>query len=101
MDERLRRLRLYAEKWPFYNRNSLPWNRLAIHAEFARRESFVRFPIDGNVLDDLRAARLEVGRHVNVEANVISNVLGGGHMSVGEYSVFCVGTMISVIEELE
>src|SRR3954454_22729106 len=101
MDERLRRLRLYAEKWPFYNRNSLPWNRLAIHAEFARRESFVRFPIDGNVLEALRAGRLELGRHVYVEPHVFIDVLGDGRLRIGDYSELNFGTFVSALESVE
>ena len=30
-------LRLWIQKWRWYERNSLPWNRLLIHREFARR----------------------------------------------------------------
>ena len=33
-----------------------------IHWEFMRREAFVRWPINGNVLEALREGRLEVGR---------------------------------------
>ena len=38
------RLRLWAQKWRWYERNSLPWNRARIHWEFMRREAFVRWP---------------------------------------------------------
>src|SRR5213076_3042335 len=101
MDERLRRLRLYAEKWPFYNRNSLPWNRLAIHAEFAKRESFVRFPIDGNVLEAFRSGRLELGRHVVVDPHVFIDVLGAGRLRIGDYSELNFGVMVSAIEAVD
>lgn len=101
MADRLRRTRLYAEKWPFYNRNSLPWNRLAIHAEFAKRESFVRFPVDGNVLDALRRGRIDLGRHVVVQQNVFIDVLGDGRLRIGDYTEFNAGTMISVVDYLE
>ena len=50
--------RLWWAKWKWYERNSLPWNRLAIHREMARREAFVRWPVHGNVLEALRAGRL-------------------------------------------
>ena len=36
--------RLWAQKWRWYERNSLPWNRARIHWEFMRREAFVRWP---------------------------------------------------------
>jgi len=101
MDERLRRLRLYAEKWPFYNRNSLPWNRLAIHAEFVKREAFVRFPVDGNLLEALRRGRLELGRHVVVEPHVFIDVLGDGRMRIGDYTLVNSGMFLSAVESVE
>ena len=33
--------KLYLQKWRWYERNSLPWNRLAIHNEFAKRNAVV------------------------------------------------------------
>src|SRR6478735_737176 len=43
--------KLWLQKWRWYERNALPWNRAAIHWEFARREAFVRWPVHGNVLE--------------------------------------------------
>ena len=43
-------LKLWAQKWLWYEINSLPWNRLRIHREFMRRGAFVRWPVHGNVL---------------------------------------------------
>src|SRR5687767_6521200 len=43
--------RLWWQKWRWYERNSLPWNRFAIHRELARRRAFARWPIHGNVLE--------------------------------------------------
>ena len=37
-------LKLWAQKWRWYERNSLPWNRARIHYEFARRRAFCRWP---------------------------------------------------------
>jgi acetyltransferase-like isoleucine patch superfamily enzyme len=62
--------KLYLQKWRWYNRNSLPWNRLAIHSEFAKRDAFVRWPVHGNVLEAFREGRLEVGEHTLFEPNV-------------------------------
>ena len=56
-----RRARLWAQKWRWYERNSLPWNRARIHWELMRREAFVRWPLHGNVLEALREGRLRGG----------------------------------------
>ena len=58
--------RLWWQKWRWYERNSLPWNRLRIHRELARRRAFARWPLHGNVLEAFRDGRLEIG-----EASII------------------------------
>ena len=62
--------RLWWQKWRWYERNSLPWNRARIHWEFARREAFVRWPVHGNVLEALREGRLEIGANTLLEPGV-------------------------------
>jgi acetyltransferase-like isoleucine patch superfamily enzyme len=62
--------RLWVQKWRWYQRNALPWNRAGIHLELARRECFARWPIEGNVLEMLREGRLELGPHVLFEPGV-------------------------------
>ena len=62
--------RLWAQKWRWYERNSLPWNRAQIHWQFLRREAFVRWPVHGNVLEALRERRLEIGAGVLLEPGV-------------------------------
>jgi hypothetical protein len=54
-------LKLWAQKWRWYERSSLPWNRARLHFELARRRSFARWPIHGNVLEMLREERLRLG----------------------------------------
>jgi acetyltransferase-like isoleucine patch superfamily enzyme len=78
-------LKLWAQKWRWYERNSLPWNRARIHYELARRRAFCRWPLHGNVLEMLREGRLELGEHVLLEPNVWLTasapariVIGGG-----------------------
>src|SRR4051812_50102264 len=62
--------RLWWQKWRWYERNALPWNRARIHFEFARRRSFCRWPVHGNVLEMLQEGRLELGEHVLLEPGV-------------------------------
>ena len=40
-------LELWARKWLWYERNSLPWNRARIHLELMRRGAFARWPVHG------------------------------------------------------
>jgi hypothetical protein len=52
--------RLWWQDWRWYERNPLPWNRVRIHGEFARRRAFVRWPVHGNVLEAFAEGCLEV-----------------------------------------
>ena len=70
--------RLWAQKWRWYERNSLPWNRARIHWELMRREAFVRWPVHGNVLEALREGRLEVGAGALLEPGVWITAPGDG-----------------------
>ena len=67
------RSKLWAQKWRWYERNSLPWNRARIHWEFARREAFVRWPVHGNVLEALLEGRLEIGAHTAARARRVAD----------------------------
>ena len=51
MSELSRQARLWVQKWRWYQRNELPWNRARIHGHLLRRESFARWPLHGNVLE--------------------------------------------------
>ena len=62
--------KLWAQKWRWYERSSLPWNRARLHYEFARRRAFCRWPVHGNVLEMLQEGRLELGEHVLLEPGV-------------------------------
>ena len=60
-------LRLWWVKWRWYRRLSLPWNRLRLHREFARRRAFCKWPINGEPLEMLRDGRLEIGEGTLLE----------------------------------
>jgi len=96
-----RRARLWGQKWRWYERNSLPWNRLAIHREFLRREAFVRWPVHGNVLEALREGRLELGPHVLLEPDVWITAPGPARISIGAGTFLNLGVMLASQELLE
>jgi len=60
----------WLQKWRWYQRSRLPWNRVRLHAELARRESFARGPLHGNVLEMLREGRLDIGAQAFFEPGV-------------------------------
>lgn len=93
--------RLWAQKWRWYQRNSLPWNRLAIHYELAGREAFARWPLHGNVLEALRDGRLEVGPQVLFEPGVWLTAPAPARIRIGGGSFLNMGVMVAALDLVE
>jgi acetyltransferase-like isoleucine patch superfamily enzyme len=93
--------RLWVQKWRWYERNSLPWNRARIHWEFARREAFVRWPVHGNVLEALRERRLDVGAGTLLEPGVWITAPGAARVRIGEGSFLNLNVMVASVELVE
>ena len=96
-----RRARLWAQKWRWYERNSLPWNRARIHWQFLRREAFVRWPVHGNVLEALREGRLEVGPGALLEPDVWITAPGAARVRIGAGTFLNLGVMVAAHELVE
>jgi acetyltransferase-like isoleucine patch superfamily enzyme len=77
-------IRLWGQKWRWYERNALPWNRARIHWELMRRGAFARWPLEGNVLEALREGRLELGEGVLFEPGVWITAPGQARVKIGE-----------------
>jgi len=95
------RIKLWAQKWRWYERNSLPWNRARIHWEFMRREAFVRWPVHGNVLEALREGRLDVGAHVLLEPGVWLTAPDDARIQIGAGTFLNLGVMIASMNLVE
>jgi acetyltransferase-like isoleucine patch superfamily enzyme len=93
--------KLWAQRWRWYQRNSLPWNRARIHWEFMRREAFVRWPVHGNVLEALREQRLRVGAGTLFEPNVWITAPGDARVHIGEGSFLNLNVMVAAVELVE
>jgi acetyltransferase-like isoleucine patch superfamily enzyme len=91
-------LRLWLQKWRWYERNTLPWNRARIHWEMARREAFVRWPVHGNVLEALLEGRLEVGEGVLLEPHVWLTAPGDARIEIGAASFLNIAVMVAAVE---
>ena len=93
--------RLWAQKWRWYERNSLPWNRAQIHWELLRREAFARWPVHGNVLQALREGRLEVGEGALFEPGVWITAPGSARVRIGAGTFLNQGVMVAARELVE
>ena len=93
--------RLWWQKWRWYEQNSLPWNRIRIHREFARRQAFARWPLHGNVLEAFDQGRLEIGEHVLLEPHVWLTASGEARIRIGSGSFLNLGVMVAAVELVE
>jgi acetyltransferase-like isoleucine patch superfamily enzyme len=89
------RLKLWAQKWRFYQHNSLPWNRARIHLELMRRGAFARWPLHGNILEALSEQRLEIGEQVLFEPDVWLTAPAPARIKIGQGSFLNLGVMIA------
>ncbi len=95
------RLKLYLQKWRWYQRNALPWNRAAIHREFLRRGAFVRWPVEGNVLEALRDGRLEIGAEALLEPGVWLTAPGDARIRIGSGTFLNRNVMVAAVSLVE
>ena len=93
--------KLWWQKWRWYERNALPWNRARIHREFARRRAFCRWPVHGNVLEAFRDGRLEVGADTLFEPGVWITAPGAARIRIGSGTFLNLGVMIAAFELVE
>jgi acetyltransferase-like isoleucine patch superfamily enzyme len=94
-------LKLWAQKWRHYERNSLPHNRARIHWEMARRRSFCRWPLHGNVLELFAEGRLELGEHVLLEPGVWLTAMAPGRIAIGEGTFLNLGVQVAALDRVE
>jgi acetyltransferase-like isoleucine patch superfamily enzyme len=95
------RAHLWLQKWRWYERNSLPWNRVRIHYELAKRGAFARWPLQGNVLEMLRDGRLELGANVLTEPGVWLTGPAPARIRIGAGTSLNMGVMVAAAELVE
>jgi acetyltransferase-like isoleucine patch superfamily enzyme len=89
------RLKLYLQKLLWYERNARPWRRLRIHRHMLEREAFIRFPVQGNVLEALDDGRLQIGRGTLLEPMCWITIADEGRVEIGEGCFLNIGTMVA------
>ena len=94
-------LRLWAQKWRWYERGGLPWNRLALHREMIRRGAFARWPLHGDALTALREGRLQVGSDVLLEPGVWITAPAPARVRIGAGTFLNLGVMVAALAEVE
>jgi len=93
--------KLWLQKWRWYQRNEVPWNRARIHWHFARRRAFCRWPVHGNVLESFEAGRLEVGEGTLFEPGVWITMADTARVRIGEGCFLNLGVQVAAHELVE
>jgi acetyltransferase-like isoleucine patch superfamily enzyme len=94
-------VKLWAQKWRWYERNTLPWNRARIHWEMMRRGAFARWPVHGNLLEALRDGRLEIGANTLLEPGVWITAPAPARVRIGTGSYLNLGVTVAALELVE
>ena len=100
MSEIAEQARLWWQKWRWYERNGLPWNRARIHRHAMRGCWFVRFPVHGNVLEALDHGRLDIGEHTLLEPGCWLTLSPEARLTIGSGTFLNLGTMIAAHREV-
>ena len=94
------RAKLYFQKWRWYERNSRPLRRARIRLHMLRAEAFIRFPIQGNVLEALDDERLTIGAGTLLEPGCWITIADSGRVEIGEGCFLNLRTMIAAQERV-
>jgi acetyltransferase-like isoleucine patch superfamily enzyme len=100
-DELAGQIRLWVQKWRWYERNNLPWNRARIHWHLLRRGAFARWPLHGDVLEAFDDGRLEIGAQALFEPHVWITAPAPGRVRIGEGTFLNIGVMVAAVELVE
>jgi len=94
-------LKLWYQKWRWYQDAALPWNRARLHLELARRRAFAKWPVHGNVLEMLLDGRLEIGEHVLLEPGVWLTAQAPARIRIGGGTFLNLGVQVAAADLVE
>jgi acetyltransferase-like isoleucine patch superfamily enzyme len=94
-------LKLWLQKWRWYEGNTLPWNHARIHWEMLRRGAFARWPVHGNVLEAMREGRLEIGANTLLEPGVWITAPAPARIRIGAGTFLNLGVMVAALDLVE
>jgi acetyltransferase-like isoleucine patch superfamily enzyme len=92
--------RLWWRKRRWYERNRRPLRRLRIHRHALRRRAYIRFPVEGNVLEALDDGRLELGEGTLLEPGCWLTLADAARLEIGEGCFLNRGVMVAVMNRV-
>jgi acetyltransferase-like isoleucine patch superfamily enzyme len=94
------RARLYWQKRRWYERNRRPLRRMRIERHMLRRGAYIRFPVEGNVLEALDDGRLTIGEGTLLEPGCWLTIGDDGRLEIGEGCFLNMGVMVAVFDRV-
>jgi len=97
-----KQVRLYLHKRRHYERNERLVRRLRMQWHFLRRDSYLRFPVNGNLLEALDEGRADIGPWVLIERGCwFALYPETATMRIGEGTIINLGCMVAAAERIE
>ena len=93
--------RLWWLKRRWYERNRRLVRRWRINRQMARAGAYIRFPVEGEVLEALDSGRLEVGEGTLLEPGCWLTLSPEATIRIGEGCFLNRGTMLAALERIE
>ncbi|MEA2348234.1 MAG: hypothetical protein QOG62_2021 [Thermoleophilaceae bacterium] len=92
--------KLYRQKKHWYERNARSPNRRRIEKHMQRCGAYIRFPVEGNVLEALDDGRLVIGDGTLLEPGCWLTIGEEGRLVIGQGSFLNMGVMVAVMNEV-
>lgn len=92
--------RVWWRKRRWYERNRRRWRRLRINRHLARAGAYVRFPVEGEVLEALDEGRLVLGQGAHLEPGVWLTLGPEGRVEIGEGTFLNRNVMVAAIDRV-
>jgi acetyltransferase-like isoleucine patch superfamily enzyme len=94
-------LKLYYQKWAHYERNERAFRKLRLRWHFLRRDAYLRFPVQGNLLEALDEGRARIGPWVLVEPGCwFALYPDTAQLEIGEGTIVNLGCMLAATERI-
>jgi acetyltransferase-like isoleucine patch superfamily enzyme len=93
--------RLWWLKRRWYERNRRPARRWRINRHMARAGAFIRYPVEGEVLEALDSGRLVVGEGTLLEPGCWLTLAPEARIEIGRGCFLNRGTMLAALERIE
>jgi acetyltransferase-like isoleucine patch superfamily enzyme len=97
----LRGWRLWWRKRRWYERNRRPLRRWRINRHMARAGAFIRYPVEGEVLEALDEGRLVVGEGTLLEPNCWLTLSPSARIEIGRGCFLNRGVMLAAMDRIE